>query len=65
VDPVPDSILLRKSGSAGNRIQASGSVVRNSEAVEHNNSLLHTKTCIVFQRNGFKQLILVSSGGLK
>jgi hypothetical protein len=31
VDPVPDSLLLRKSGSAGNRRQTSGSVARNSE----------------------------------
>jgi hypothetical protein len=31
VDPVPDPLLLRKSGSAGNRIQTSGSVARNSD----------------------------------
>jgi hypothetical protein len=31
VDPVPDPLLLRKSGSAGNRTQTSGSVARNSE----------------------------------
>jgi hypothetical protein len=30
VDPVPDPLLLRKSGSAGNRTRASGSVARNS-----------------------------------
>jgi hypothetical protein len=30
VDPVPDPLLLRKSGSAGNRTRTSGSVVRNS-----------------------------------
>jgi hypothetical protein len=29
VHPVPDPLLLRKSGSAGNRTQASGSVARN------------------------------------
>jgi hypothetical protein len=29
VDPVPDSLLLRKSGSAGNRIRTSGSAARN------------------------------------
>jgi hypothetical protein len=29
VDPVPDSLLLRKSGSAGDRIWTSGSVARN------------------------------------
>jgi hypothetical protein len=28
--PVPDQVLLRKSGSVGNRIRASGSVARNS-----------------------------------
>jgi hypothetical protein len=28
VDPVPDPLLLRKSGSAGNRTRASGSVAK-------------------------------------
>jgi hypothetical protein len=31
VDPVPDPLLLRKSGIAGNRLRASGSVARNSD----------------------------------
>jgi hypothetical protein len=31
VDPVPDPLLLRKSGSAGNRTGTSGSVARNSD----------------------------------
>jgi hypothetical protein len=31
VDPVPDRLLLRKSGSAGNRTRASGSVGWNSK----------------------------------
>jgi hypothetical protein len=31
VDPVPDPLLLRKSGSAGNRTHTSGSVARNSD----------------------------------
>jgi hypothetical protein len=31
VDPVPDSLFLRKSGSAGNRTRTSGSVDRNSD----------------------------------
>jgi hypothetical protein len=31
VGPVPDPLLLRKCGSAGNRTRASGSVVRNSD----------------------------------
>jgi hypothetical protein len=31
VDPVPDPLLLRKSGSAGNGTRASGSVARNSD----------------------------------
>jgi hypothetical protein len=30
VDPVPDPLLLRKCGSAGNRTWTSGSVARNS-----------------------------------
>jgi hypothetical protein len=29
VDPVPDPLLLRKSGSAGNRTRTSGSAARN------------------------------------
>jgi hypothetical protein len=31
VDPVPDPLLLRKSGSAENRTWASGSLARNSD----------------------------------
>jgi hypothetical protein len=31
VDPVPDPLLLRKSGSAGNRTRTSGSVASNSD----------------------------------
>jgi hypothetical protein len=31
VDPVPDPLLLRKSGSDGNRTRTSGSVARNSD----------------------------------
>jgi hypothetical protein len=31
VDPVPDPLVLRKSGSVGNRARASGSVARNSD----------------------------------
>jgi hypothetical protein len=31
VDPVPDPLLLRKSGSAGNRTRTAGSVARNSD----------------------------------
>jgi hypothetical protein len=31
VDPVPDPLLLRKSGSAGNRTRTSGSVARNCD----------------------------------
>jgi hypothetical protein len=31
VDPVPDPLLPRKSGSAGNRIRVSGPVARNSD----------------------------------
>jgi hypothetical protein len=31
VDPVPDTLLLRKSGSAGNRTRTSGLAARNSD----------------------------------
>jgi hypothetical protein len=31
VDPVPDPLLLRKSGSAWNRTRTSGSVAKNSD----------------------------------
>jgi hypothetical protein len=31
VDPVPETLLLRESGSARNRIRTSGSVARNSD----------------------------------
>jgi hypothetical protein len=31
IDPVPDPLLLRKSGNAGNRTRTSGSVARNSD----------------------------------
>jgi hypothetical protein len=31
VDPVPDPLVLRKSGSAGNRTGTSGSAARNSD----------------------------------
>jgi hypothetical protein len=31
VDPVPDPLLLRKSGGAGNRNRTSGSVARDSD----------------------------------
>jgi hypothetical protein len=31
VDPIPDSLLLRKSGSTGNRTRTPGSVARNSD----------------------------------
>jgi hypothetical protein len=35
VDPVPDPLLLRKCGTAGNRIRTSGSVARNILTVGH------------------------------
>jgi hypothetical protein len=31
VDPVPDTLVLRESGSAGNRTRTSGSLARNSD----------------------------------
>jgi hypothetical protein len=44
VDPVPDPLLLRKSGSAGNRTRTSGSVARNSDhkSITIEFSLTHT-----------------------
>jgi hypothetical protein len=42
VDPVPDPLLFRKSGSAGNRIRTSGSVARTTEAVHKNTHITHT-----------------------
>jgi hypothetical protein len=39
VDSVPDSLLLRKSGSAGNRTRASGSVARNHDTRSQRRSL--------------------------
>jgi hypothetical protein len=49
VDPVPDPLLLRKSGSAGIRTRISGPVARNSnhqptEAVRKNTSVLKKST---------------------
>jgi hypothetical protein len=38
VDPVPDPLLLRKSGSAGNRTRINGSVARNSWQLDHRGS---------------------------
>jgi hypothetical protein len=35
VDPVPDPLLLRKSGSAGNPAQTSGSVASNTGIFPH------------------------------
>jgi hypothetical protein len=47
VDPFPDPLLLRKSGSAGTRARTSGSVARNcdqwtTEAVEPRNTTVNT-----------------------
>jgi hypothetical protein len=48
VDPVPDPILLRNSGSAGNRTLTSGSVARNSDhqTTESVNLTFHSKNLI-------------------
>jgi hypothetical protein len=35
VYPVPDPLLLRKSGGAGNRTQTPGSVARNSDSTKY------------------------------
>jgi hypothetical protein len=39
VDPVPDPLLLTKSGSARNRTRTSGSVARNSD-LDHRGGLM-------------------------
>jgi hypothetical protein len=39
VDPVPDPLLLRKSGSTGNRTWTSGSATRNSWPLDHRGGL--------------------------
>jgi hypothetical protein len=40
VDPVPDPLLLRKSGIAGNRTRTSGSVARKLWPLDHRGGLL-------------------------
>jgi hypothetical protein len=42
VDSIPDPVLLRKSGSAGNRTQTSGSVARNADH--------YTTEAVIFQK---------------
>jgi hypothetical protein len=37
--PIPDPLLLGKSGSAGNRTQTSGSIARNSDYIPQRQSL--------------------------
>jgi hypothetical protein len=56
VDPVPDPLLVRKYGSAGNRTRASGSVARNSdhqttEAVRGIVNTAHRTVCGYLKRN--------------
>jgi hypothetical protein len=46
VDPVPDPLLLRKSGSAGNRTQTSGSVATGGPY--SSNSVLCVAVCCRF-----------------
>jgi hypothetical protein len=63
VDHVPDSLLLRKSGRAGNRTWISGSVARNSdhqttEAVCEMYTMFKT-----FSLTGTVQFVLVSPIG--
>jgi hypothetical protein len=62
VDPVPDTLLLRKSVSAGNRTRTSGSVARNSdhyitEAVE-----IYGKEHVLFEEG--KYIPVTGRGGL-
>jgi hypothetical protein len=45
VDPVPDPLLLRKSGSTGNRTRASGSVAKNSWLLDHRGGQLYNIQC--------------------
>jgi hypothetical protein len=49
VDPVPDSLLLKKSGSAGNGTRTSGSVAKNSD---------HHRGCVRLRRNTFRHVNL-------
>jgi hypothetical protein len=58
MDPVPDPLLLRKSGSAGNLSRNSRSVARNSDrltteaayeyAITFNNYKFPSKRCVTF-----------------
>jgi hypothetical protein len=56
MDRVPDPLLLRKSGSVGNRTLTSGSVARNSD---------HQTTDVVYFRGIIKRLKynLLKNGG--
>jgi hypothetical protein len=49
VDPVPDPLLLRKSGSAGNRTRTLGSVARDSFWTYF---VLTSTICVLHLQNG-------------
>jgi hypothetical protein len=50
VDPIPDPLLLRKSGSAGNGTRASGSLARSSDHYT-------TEWCITHRITGFVDFV--------
>jgi hypothetical protein len=47
VDPIPDPLLFRKSGSARNRTQTSGSVARNSHHYNTEVDMTHNRSLFV------------------
>jgi hypothetical protein len=62
VDPVPDPLLVRKSGSSGNRTRTSGSVASNSdhETTDELHEMTHVWKCVPLHvpspklKNGFR-----------
>jgi hypothetical protein len=66
VDPVPDPLILRKSGSAGNRTRTSGSVARNSaqETTQAVYLKLKLKLKLIYDRQSVGQSVLVSGAHL-
>jgi hypothetical protein len=65
VDPVPDPLLLRKSGNAGNRTLSSGSVARSSDHLTTEAVLVLTYIEVnlfhTFVRNFMKILVTLRS----
>jgi hypothetical protein len=54
VDPVPDPVLLRKSGSAGNGTRTSGSVARN---YDHYTTEQIPNVIVLLQYNGDHRML--------